>query len=385
MDNGEMIARSKRHRRLIVAAIKGDREALGRLYKEYRDFICHYCSRLVYKGVSAEAAEAEVALRMVMRIPTLKDPTKFIGWLYSIIRYTCMELNREELSLRSYLRELDERSVAAEHLLSSPQEALEEHELTHMLLKAITSLPRRQRQVAEAFYLEQLSYDEIEKRHAISQGSIAKTLNQARANLRQTLSAPEYLGLKTGASLIPWMTADLEAELFGGAALVTKALPSGISLGAGLTQGACALLAALGIFALGLQLSVEAPPAEGAAYVADGASVFVADEPEEDGIEDASLLRIVFEGAADTGHLRPERYNPGSARFVAEDWQPVGWSIVDDRGVEVRSLANSSEASINIPALGLEAGEYTLYWKARSGAAGRGVTATVTRSFVVGF
>jgi RNA polymerase sigma factor (sigma-70 family) len=384
-DSKELIARSRKQKRLIEAAIAGNRDALGELYRHYRDFIVYYCRHFSYKGVSAEGAEAEVALRMVLRIQTLKDPEKFVGWLYSMVRYTCMELNRAELTLRELIEEVDLEEFADERSEVSPDRVVEDQELTHLLLRSITHLPRRQRQVAQAFYLEELSYAEIQRRHGLSAGSVAKTLNQARENLRQILSRQDYPSLKSlkaGIGAPVWMAAEVKADLLLENLALAKGTASLVPAGALVANGALALFAALGICVLALQLDIPATAGEPQEPLAVGAS------PGDEVLPAADDLLIVFEGNASsadalTGEskIEPDRYDPQWALFMHEKWEPVGYYILNAEGSEVLSQPEDPRQAIELSALGLAPGEYTLYWKARGG---EYLTATLSRSFVVG-
>lgn len=62
-------------------------------------------------------------------------------------------------------------------------------EEVRMVLEVLRSLPRRQREIATLFYLEELSYAEIARTLDVSQETVQSTLRRARASLKTALGA----------------------------------------------------------------------------------------------------------------------------------------------------------------------------------------------------
>jgi len=62
------------------------------------------------------------------------------------------------------------------------------------LLRHVRSLPRREREVIELFYLQDLSYREIHQVSGISENSIGPTLQRALKHLRQRIESEDSHG-----------------------------------------------------------------------------------------------------------------------------------------------------------------------------------------------
>jgi hypothetical protein len=136
-----------------------------------------------------------------------------------------------------------------------------------------------------------------------------------------------------------------------------------------------------GLVALSLLLGSTPVIAEDLPAVA----VALPEQEEEAAVPEIDNLTIVFEGhtgSAEEAQGLPERYNPLRALFTHEDWEPLGFCVVDATGYEAVPYRTDPTLSIDFSALELAPGEYHLEWRARSG---EHTIATLTRSFVVGF
>jgi RNA polymerase sigma-70 factor (ECF subfamily) len=79
------IVELKQERHLILAAQRGDEQALGRLYDAYVDRIYRYILYRVNDSETAEDLTSDVFLRVVEGLPTYQDrDVPFLAWLYRI-------------------------------------------------------------------------------------------------------------------------------------------------------------------------------------------------------------------------------------------------------------------------------------------------------------
>lgn len=79
--------------RLVSEASAGDRAAFGALYGQYRRMIHGILLAYVQYG-EAEDLMQEVFLQAMRKLPTLRDPAAFRGWLASIARHAALDHRR---------------------------------------------------------------------------------------------------------------------------------------------------------------------------------------------------------------------------------------------------------------------------------------------------
>jgi RNA polymerase sigma-70 factor (ECF subfamily) len=383
-DVKKAIDQTKLQEGLIVAAIGGDRDAVGELYNGYSEFIRYYCRKFIYNPEEVENAHSEVTLRMVLRINTLKDPLKFIGWLYGLVNNTCLEINRKEKANRSKFLPYESYEMlhmADANTSGDPHEGVEHRDLEAVIFRALETLPRRQKELVECFYIQQMSYEEIEKKLSISQGSIAKNLSRARKNLRSQMEEKGYAHALGKAGFAGTFLTSIEHDAMfemaagiakGGATSFVKAILSGIAI---LLSGA--LFVAFGLLPQDEEPKDNLAPNVAAQAIHQEAAIYFDSE---------------YAGSETDSSNLPERYNPEQAILTDTHWTPERYTITQtdaeqggsEASTEYRNgnavaEAESDSPVINIQELGLTPGEYLITWKLVKGTA----SAEATRSFVI--
>src|SRR5437867_11945799 len=85
---------------VIVACQHGDRDALRRLFEEYKDRVYPIA---LYSLSGNEAAAADVTqqvfLKLISRISELRGDAAFATWLYRLVVNTCRDERRKEKRL----------------------------------------------------------------------------------------------------------------------------------------------------------------------------------------------------------------------------------------------------------------------------------------------
>lgn len=75
---------------VVTAATSGDRAAFGALYEQYRRMIHGILLSYVAYG-EAEDLMQEVFLQAMRKLPNLREPAAFGGWLAAIARHTALD------------------------------------------------------------------------------------------------------------------------------------------------------------------------------------------------------------------------------------------------------------------------------------------------------
>jgi RNA polymerase sigma-70 factor, ECF subfamily len=151
---------------LVRAAQTGDRSAFGLLYSRY--------SRMVHG----------ILLQAMPRLASLRDVSKFPGWLAAIARNRATDFHRRGDEPHD---ELDEEFEApASSPPSRPSSAHASAE-AHAALDAILSLPETYRETLILRLVEGMTGPEIAARTGLTHGSVRVNLYRGMQQLREIL------------------------------------------------------------------------------------------------------------------------------------------------------------------------------------------------------
>ena len=167
---------------LVDLVRQGDRGAAGRLLERY----LRAC-RAVALAVTRDEADAddvcqEAFVTAITRIGDCRDPVRFGGWLFQIVRNRARNLARSPLARRVVPLDEHEPSRAP-----SPLAEAERQELREQLLAALAEIPEQHREVVLLHDLEGWKHREIGDRLGLPEGTVRSHLHHARRRLRQIL------------------------------------------------------------------------------------------------------------------------------------------------------------------------------------------------------
>ena len=169
---------------LVRAAQRGDRAAFGLLYARY--------SRMVHGILLARVPFSDVDdlvhdvfLQALPHLSTLRDVSRFPGWLASIARNRATDFHRRVKPSD----ELDEGSASAqtETLTPSVRHASQSSAEAHAVLDAIRSLPDAYREPLILRLVEGMTGPEIASRTGLTHGSVRVNLHRGMLQLRELL------------------------------------------------------------------------------------------------------------------------------------------------------------------------------------------------------
>jgi RNA polymerase sigma-70 factor (ECF subfamily) len=169
---------------LVRAARQGDRAAFGLLYARYARMVHGVLlSRVPYSDV--DDLVQDVFLQALPRLNSLREVSKFPGWLAAIARNRATDFHRRVKTENA----LDEESTPAETGQLHPSLPPSAHSTVeaHAVLDAICSLPEAYREPLVLRLVEGMTGPEIAARTGLTHGSVRVNLYRGMQQLREIL------------------------------------------------------------------------------------------------------------------------------------------------------------------------------------------------------
>ncbi|MFF0533491.1 RNA polymerase sigma factor [Nocardia amikacinitolerans] len=165
---------------LVVAAQRGDREAISAIVYGAHPHVRRFAHHLCASSDDAEEAAQEALIILYRKIGTLRATTALASWMFRIVRNECLRRAR-------YLVDLGPRTADAPDVVSSAEDEvlrrLDADELAH----AIAALPELQRRVLimrdVLGYPGRATADSL----GLSVAAMKSQLHRARAAIRHSL------------------------------------------------------------------------------------------------------------------------------------------------------------------------------------------------------
>ena len=173
---------------LIYNILSGDEGAFSILVQKYQKSVHALVWRKIGDFHHAEEITQDTFLQAYKKLPTLKDPHQFAGWLYVIANRFCIDwLRKKKLAVQSIedtpMAEI-EKSAYTHHLLEQRQaDTAERHR--EVVRKLLARLPESERTVVTLYYLGEMKVNEISKFLGVSVSTINTRLHRARKRLQK--------------------------------------------------------------------------------------------------------------------------------------------------------------------------------------------------------
>ena len=171
---------------LVRAAQKGDRSAYGHLYSRY--------ARMVHGILLARVAPhhvedllQDVFLHALPKLPSLRDPNYFPGWLAAIARNRATDFHRNTKADVSLDDDSSNENSSPSATLATPQTSHSSAE-AQAVLAAIRSLPDAYREPLILRLVEGMTGPEIAARTGLTHGSVRVNLSRGMQLLREILN-----------------------------------------------------------------------------------------------------------------------------------------------------------------------------------------------------
>ena len=172
---------------LIQRILSGDEVAFNVLVGKYQKSVHALAWRKIGDFHDAEEITQDTFLQVYKKLPTLKDPYKFAGWLYVIANRLCIDwIRKKNLAIQSLENtpvEEIEKSSYTHHVLE--QSELANSELRcELVKKLLAKLSESERTVMTLHYLGEMTVKEISKFLGLSASAIHNRLYRARKRLK---------------------------------------------------------------------------------------------------------------------------------------------------------------------------------------------------------
>ena len=282
---------------LIHRAQTGNEGAFAALMREHYPFVYAIVIRIVKNSHDAEEVVQDTFLNTYRGLAQLEDTTKFKSWLGEIAQNCARNWLRKQRGDTVSIDEVNEQMLQME---DSPDERLIRQEQRELIRRTMETLPRKDREIAQAFYLDGASYDELTRTHGLSYNAIAFRLSRAKRQLTKRL---QYL--LTGIFVSPAMTLK---KIYSGGLTVMK-----VGTVPKIVVGVAALIALIFIGFVGVR-QMNAPTVEERVYLS----------PWEDGTarprNNSEYLAAQTDSAQDTGLRDNQSQNSAAEIELIDDF-----------------------------------------------------------------
>ena len=176
---------------LVQCAQEGDREAFGRLVTQFEKGVFAIVLRRLRNRAEAAEVTQDVFMQALRKLPQLREPERFSGWLRQIA--VRMSINRA-------VRRPSESAPGQETMSSlqsapdNPLEHLLQNEAAGQLRGGLDRLRDMDRRTLIAFYFEGRSLQQMSAEFDSPIGTIKRRLHTARLRLREELADLQVAG-----------------------------------------------------------------------------------------------------------------------------------------------------------------------------------------------
>jgi RNA polymerase sigma-70 factor (ECF subfamily) len=168
---------------LVRAAQNGDRSAFGMLYSRYARMV-HGILLCRVPPSAVEDLVQDVFLQALPRLGSLRDTSRFGGWLAAIARNRATDFHRQSRSDVEFADEAMEGKREGHHAKNQPAHDAAE---ARAVLEAIRSLPEAYRESLTLRLVEGMTGPEIAARTGLTHGSVRVNLHRGIQQLREIL------------------------------------------------------------------------------------------------------------------------------------------------------------------------------------------------------
>ncbi len=169
---------------LVEKAKLGDRAAYGELVVRFQNSVYAMALQRVRDPLEAQELAQDVFVHAMRKLPQLRDPRCFAGWLRRITAR--MAINR--LTRKGPLFGADPEMLDAVQAKGrTPEENLAVGEAVGQLKAGLAELKPLDRATLEAFYIRGRSLKQMAREFEVPTGTIKRRLHVARARLKEVL------------------------------------------------------------------------------------------------------------------------------------------------------------------------------------------------------
>jgi len=169
-------------RDLVARAQRGDEPAFAELVERVGDRLYAVAQHILRDPGRADDAAQQAMIEIWRKLPSLKDPDRFLGWAYRIVVRAAYA---EAASRRRWFVRLNVGAIEQERATDHAGTIIDRDELD----RALGRLPIEHRAVLVLKHYAGLSNGEISDALGIPQGTVRSRLYYATSSLRAALEA----------------------------------------------------------------------------------------------------------------------------------------------------------------------------------------------------
>ena len=178
---------------LLERISRGDKSAFWQLWDQHKDYLYYQCLKRMGNNIDdAQEALSYSMLRAWEKLPKYALQIKNVrAWLTRLSGNLCIDLHRNDSKTLNISEEIDficSTDQVGVSTPETPEAKLLRNELSAVLFEFISKLPNQLQAPFILRFCEQLSYKDISQQLNISEVSIRKRIQSARALLRRKLS-----------------------------------------------------------------------------------------------------------------------------------------------------------------------------------------------------
>ena len=173
---------------LIHDILSGDDAAFSVLVEKHQKSVHALVWRKIGDFHHAEEITQDTFLQVYKKLPTLKDPHKFAGWLYVIANRLCIDWMRKNNLITQSLEDTPVEEIEKSsytHHVSERQQTETSERRRDIVKKLLARLPESERTVVTLYYLGEMTVKEISKFLGVSVNTIHVRLHRARKRLQE--------------------------------------------------------------------------------------------------------------------------------------------------------------------------------------------------------
>ncbi len=173
---------------LIHDILSGDEGAFSDLVNRYRKSVHSFAWGKIGDYHIAEEITQDTFFQVYNKLPTLQDPNRFSGWLFTITHRQCLAWLRKKRivmqSLEITNEEILEKTAYVSYLAEQREKASAERR-REIVDNLLSKLPETQRTTMILHYLGEMSCKAISEILGVSLNTVKSQLNRARKRLKE--------------------------------------------------------------------------------------------------------------------------------------------------------------------------------------------------------
>lgn len=151
------------------------------LYRRYCHKVHRKCLSFTKDDVQAQDLTQDIFLRLMTKLTSYKQQSRFSTWLYSITHNYCTNQIRSPHKLNELTIDVDWEMLPG----NTDDGDAEQHELNvRQVQRAMMCLTYEEQQLLQLKYLDDFSIRELADKHAISESAVKMRLKRSRDRLR---------------------------------------------------------------------------------------------------------------------------------------------------------------------------------------------------------